>query len=43
VVKIEKGGWRGGNQFVARFADRHFEDRPGYSDVHIGFRVVSPC
>ena len=42
AVKVEKGGWWGGNQFVARSAYRHFEDPPGYSDVHIGFRVVTP-
>lgn len=39
--KVEKGGWWGGNQFVARAAYRHFEDPPTYADPHIGFRVVS--
>ena len=42
TVKVEKGGWWGGNQFVARSAYRHFEDAPDYEDVHIGFRVVTP-
>jgi formylglycine-generating enzyme required for sulfatase activity len=41
-VKVEKGGWWGGNQFVARSAYRHFEDPPSYGDLHIGFRVVTP-
>ncbi len=41
-VKVEKGGWYGSNQFVARSAYRHFEDPPSYGDPHIGFRVVSP-
>lgn len=41
-IKIEKGGWWGSNQFVARAAYRHYEDPPVYSDVHIGFRIVSP-
>jgi formylglycine-generating enzyme required for sulfatase activity len=41
-VKVEKGGRWGGNMFVARSAYRHFEDPPGYADVHIGFRVVTP-
>jgi formylglycine-generating enzyme required for sulfatase activity len=40
--KVEKGGWWGSNQFVARSAYRHFEDAPDYSDMHIGFRVVTP-
>ncbi|MGD0248387.1 MAG: SUMF1/EgtB/PvdO family nonheme iron enzyme [Candidatus Limnocylindrales bacterium] len=39
--KVEKGGWWGGNQFVARSAYRHFEDAPDYQDVHIGFRTVT--
>jgi formylglycine-generating enzyme required for sulfatase activity len=42
VIKIEKGGWWGSNLFVARSAYRHYEDRPTYSDEHIGFRIVSP-
>jgi formylglycine-generating enzyme required for sulfatase activity len=42
VIKIEKGGWWGSNLFVARAAYRHYEDRPTYSDEHIGFRIVSP-
>ena len=41
-VKIEKGGWWGSNEFVARSAYRHFEDPPTYQDHHIGFRVVTP-
>lgn len=41
-VKVEKGGWWGGNQFVGRSAYRHFEDPPEYGDFHIGFRVVTP-
>jgi formylglycine-generating enzyme required for sulfatase activity len=41
-VKVEKGGWWGSTLFVARSAYRHFEDPPGYGDIHIGFRVVSP-
>jgi formylglycine-generating enzyme required for sulfatase activity len=40
-IKIEKGGWWGSNPFVARSAYHHFEDPPGYSDHHIGFRIVS--
>ncbi len=40
--KVEKGGWWGGNQFVARSAYRHFEDPPSYADAHIGFRVITP-
>jgi formylglycine-generating enzyme required for sulfatase activity len=40
--KVEKGGWWGSNEFVARSAYRHFEDAPTYQDDHIGFRVVSP-
>ncbi len=40
--KVEKGGWWGSNEFVARSAYRHFEDPPTYSDKHIGFRIVSP-
>ncbi|MEO8207386.1 MAG: SUMF1/EgtB/PvdO family nonheme iron enzyme [Chloroflexota bacterium] len=39
--KVEKGGWWGSNQFVARSAYRHYEDPPTYGDKHIGFRVVS--
>lgn len=42
IIKVEKGGWYGSNQFVARAAYRHFEDRPDYSDRHIGFRIVTP-
>ena len=41
-IKIEKGGWWGSNEFVARSAYRHFEDPPTYQDHHIGFRVVTP-
>lgn len=41
-IKVEKGGWWGSNEFVARSAYRHFEDPPTYSDAHIGFRIVSP-
>lgn len=41
TIKIEKGGWWGSNQFVARSAYRHFEDPPTYRDHHIGFRIVS--
>jgi formylglycine-generating enzyme required for sulfatase activity len=41
TTKVEKGGWWGSNLFVARSAYRHFEDAPGYSDVHIGFRIAS--
>ncbi len=41
-VKIEKGGWWGSNEFVARSAYRHFEDTPDYADHHIGFRIVTP-
>jgi formylglycine-generating enzyme required for sulfatase activity len=40
--KVEKGGWWGSNQFVARAAYRHFEDPPDYQDHHIGFRIVTP-
>jgi formylglycine-generating enzyme required for sulfatase activity len=42
TIKIEKGGWWGSNQFVARSAYRHFEDPPNYGDGHIGFRIVHP-
>jgi formylglycine-generating enzyme required for sulfatase activity len=42
IIKIEKGGWWGSNQFAARSAYRHFEDPPTYQDHHIGFRIVSP-
>ena len=42
TIKIEKGGWWGSNQFVARSAYRHFEDPPDYRDGHIGFRIVHP-
>ncbi|HTX90870.1 MAG TPA: SUMF1/EgtB/PvdO family nonheme iron enzyme [Anaerolineales bacterium] len=41
-VKIEKGGWWGGSQFVGRAAYRHFEDPPEYGDFHIGFRIITP-
>ena len=40
-IKVEKGGWWGSNEFVARSAYRHFEDPPTYGDKHIGFRVAS--
>jgi formylglycine-generating enzyme required for sulfatase activity len=39
---VEKGGWWGSNEYVARSAYRHFEDPPTYGDKHIGFRIVSP-
>ena len=39
--KVEKGGWWGSNEFVARSAYRHYEDPPTYGDHHIGFRVAS--
>jgi formylglycine-generating enzyme required for sulfatase activity len=42
TVKVEKGGWWGSNEYVARSAYRHFEDPPTYGDKHIGFRIVSP-
>ena len=42
TIKVEKGGWWGSNEFVARSAYRHYEDPPTYQDHHIGFRVVSP-
>jgi len=41
-IKVEKGGWWGSNEFVARSAYRHYEDPPTYGDKHIGFRVASP-
>jgi formylglycine-generating enzyme required for sulfatase activity len=41
TVKVEKGGWWGSNEFVARSAYRHYEDAPTYGDKHIGFRVAS--
>jgi formylglycine-generating enzyme required for sulfatase activity len=41
AVKVEKGGWWGSNEFVARSAYRHYEDPPTYGDKHIGFRVAS--
>jgi formylglycine-generating enzyme required for sulfatase activity len=41
TVKVEKGGWWGSNEFVARSACRHDEDAPSYGDKHIGFRVAS--
>jgi formylglycine-generating enzyme required for sulfatase activity len=40
-VKVERGGWWGGNPFVARTTYRHFEDPPSYGDMHIGVRIVS--
>ena len=39
--KVEKGGWWGSNEFVARSAYRHDEDPPTYGDKHLGFRVAS--
>ena len=42
TIKVEKGGWWGSNEFVARSAYRHYEDPPTYQDHHIGFRVVTP-
>ena len=42
TIKVEKGGWWGSNEFVARSAYRHYEDPPTYGDKHIGFRVASP-
>jgi len=41
TVKVEKGGWWGSNEFVARSAYRHYEDPPTYGDHHIGFRIAS--
>jgi formylglycine-generating enzyme required for sulfatase activity len=41
TTKVEKGGWWGSNEFVARSAYRHYEDPPEYGDKHIGFRVAS--
>ena len=41
TIKVEKGGWWGSNEFVARSAYRHYEDPPTYGDKHIGFRVAS--
>ena len=41
TIKVEKGGWWGGNRFVVRSAYRHFEDPPTYGDGHIGFRIVT--
>jgi formylglycine-generating enzyme required for sulfatase activity len=41
TVKVEKGGWWGSNEFVARAAYRHYEDPPTYGDKHIGFRMAS--
>jgi formylglycine-generating enzyme required for sulfatase activity len=41
TIKVEKGGWWGSNEFVARSAYRHYEDPPTYQDHHIGFRIVS--
>jgi formylglycine-generating enzyme required for sulfatase activity len=41
TTKVEKGGWWGSNEFVARSAYRHYEDPPTYGDKHIGFRVTS--
>jgi formylglycine-generating enzyme required for sulfatase activity len=41
AIKVEKGGWWGSNEFVARSGYRHFEDPPTYGDKHIGFRVAS--
>jgi formylglycine-generating enzyme required for sulfatase activity len=41
TTKVEKGGWWGSNEFVARSAYRHYEDPPTYGDKHIGFRVAS--
>ena len=40
-IKVEKGGWWGSNEFVARSAYRHYEDPPTYGDHHIGFRIAS--
>jgi formylglycine-generating enzyme required for sulfatase activity len=41
--KIEKGGWWGGQPYLARAAYHHFTDPPHYQDLHIGFRIVSPA
>jgi formylglycine-generating enzyme required for sulfatase activity len=41
TIKVEKGGWWGSNEFVARSAYRHYEDPPTYGDKHIGFRIAS--
>lgn len=40
-MKVEKGGWWGSNEFVARSAYRHYEDPPTYGGKHTGFRVAS--
>lgn len=40
-VKIAKGGWWGGNLFVARAAYRHLENPPDHADAQTGFRIVS--
>jgi formylglycine-generating enzyme required for sulfatase activity len=42
LVKVEKGGWWGANEFAARAAYRASEDQPTYADHHIGLRVVTP-
>jgi formylglycine-generating enzyme required for sulfatase activity len=42
-IKVERGGWWGSNEFVARTTYRHYEDPPTYQDHHIGFRIVSPA
>jgi formylglycine-generating enzyme required for sulfatase activity len=42
LVKVEKGGWWGSNEFVARSAYLAYEDEPTYADHHIGLRVVTP-
>ena len=41
-IMVEKGGWWGSNEFVARSAYQHFEEPPTYGDKRIGFRVASP-
>jgi formylglycine-generating enzyme required for sulfatase activity len=42
INKIEKGGWWGGDPYLARAAYHHFTDPPTYQDMHIGFRVLTP-
>jgi formylglycine-generating enzyme required for sulfatase activity len=41
TFKVERGGWWGYNEMVARTTYRHNEDTPSYQDHHIGFRVVT--
>ncbi len=39
--KVERGGWWGSNEWVARTTFRYFEDPPTYQDHHIGVRIVT--